>query len=428
MTAVAALLVAAGLFYRAAAIVHWLGVTYWFLMEKANYLNHRYLTVLFAFLLIFVPAHAALSIDARRKPWVRSDTLPSWTLWLLRVQVGVPYFFSGIAKLNFDWLVRGEPLRTWLADRTDFPLIGQFFIHEPVARAMGLASAALDLSIPFLLLHRRTRAAAFAVAVIFHFMNARLFEIGIFPWLMIVATTIFFEPDWPRRMVAAVRGGGIAAAAVYAAFVVGFLIGGFLPKSFTVVQALGGGLGVSVMVFHLLPSRIREVETIRQQPRTLSPWQPFVAGRALVVFLAVWVAAQVIVPLRHYAIPGNVHWTEEGQRFAWHLLVQSKAFAVRYHLSDPASGRSWIEDLRRHLTPHQISKLNDPDMLLQFADYLDAFYRRGGRDDVEVHVEAVSRLNGRPAQPFVEPIADLSERARPYLPPADWIVPLEPYR
>ena len=31
-------------------------------------------------------------------------------------------------------------------------------------------------------------------------MNASLFQIGVFPWVMIFLTTIFFAPDWPRRM------------------------------------------------------------------------------------------------------------------------------------------------------------------------------------------------------------------------------------
>jgi hypothetical protein len=39
----------------------------------------------------------------------------------------------------------------------------------------------------------------------------------------------------------------------------------------------------------------------------------------------------------------------------------------------------------------------------------------------------VAQLNGRTPQHFVEPIIDLSSLGRPYIPPADWIVPLEPY-
>ncbi len=425
-TGVAALLVAAGLFYRTAAVVHVLGISYWILMEKAGYLNHRYLTALIGFLLVFVPAHSLWSVDARRKPWVRSQSLPDWTVQLLRFQVGVPYFFSGVAKLNFDWLVRAEPLRTWLSDRTDFPLIGSLFTSEFVVRLMSLGSAALDLSMPFLLLNRRTRAPAFGFAVAFHFLNARLFELGLFPWLMIASTTIFFDPDWPRRIFGAMRRRDRSAMALVASgFVLGFAIGGFLPTSFSIVMATTGGAGVALFFFHLPERRIGGRDA--RSPEPSSPWVRFSFPRRLGVALGLWAAVQILLPLRQVVIPGNVNWTEEGQRFAWHLLLQSKAASVAFHVTEPASGRTWNEDLRRHLNEHQISKLNDPDMILQFAHHLAGYYRE--RDmDVEVRVDAVARLNFRDVQQYIDPNVDLASIERPYLPPAAWIVPLEPYR
>ncbi|MDA2923355.1 HTTM domain-containing protein, partial [Acidobacteria bacterium AH-259-L09] len=120
------LLIILGLFYRFSTTLFFLGFTYCFLLEKTRYLNHFYLVCLISFLLIFVPAHRAFSLDALRRPSRRSDTAPAWALWLLRAQIGIVYFYGGVAKLNSDWLA-GEPLRHWLATRTDFPLIGRYF-------------------------------------------------------------------------------------------------------------------------------------------------------------------------------------------------------------------------------------------------------------------------------------------------------------
>ena len=50
-----------------------------------------------------------------------------------------------------------------------------------------------------LLLNRRTRVPAFAVSVFFHLMNNWLFDIAIFPWLMLAAPLLYFPPDWPRK-------------------------------------------------------------------------------------------------------------------------------------------------------------------------------------------------------------------------------------
>src|SRR5207342_1729744 len=103
-----------------------------FLLEEARYLNHFYLLCLISFLLVFLPAHRAFSVDAQLKPKLRSRVAPAWTLWLMRFQVGVVYFFGGIAKLNGDWL-RGVPLDAWLAKRSHFRSSGPYLDQHPVA-------------------------------------------------------------------------------------------------------------------------------------------------------------------------------------------------------------------------------------------------------------------------------------------------------
>ena len=34
------------------------------------------------------------------------------------------YVFAGLAKLNADWLLDAQPLRIWLAARSDLPIVG----------------------------------------------------------------------------------------------------------------------------------------------------------------------------------------------------------------------------------------------------------------------------------------------------------------
>jgi vitamin K-dependent gamma-carboxylase len=151
---------------------------------------------LFGLLLVFIPAHGRLSLDAVLRPGVRSDTLPAWGLWILRAQMAIVYFYAGIAKLNGDWF-RGQPMEMMLQRTT---LAARFSAH---AAALGLSwgGVVFDLTIVPLLLWRRTRLAAFAAAVAFHLMNALLWPIDVFPWFAIAATTLFLEPDWPRRLV-----------------------------------------------------------------------------------------------------------------------------------------------------------------------------------------------------------------------------------
>jgi hypothetical protein len=190
---VLALCILFGLFYRLSAVLFCLGFTYVFLLDQTHYLNHHYLICLLSFLLIFIPAHHARSLDALRHPRIRAAFAPAWSLWLLRAQIGLVYFFGGVAKLNGDWL-HGEPMRTWLAARTDFPLIGAWFTHPLAPYLFSYGGLLLDLLFVPLILWKRSRWPVLILAVLFHVMNARLFDIGIFPWLMLSATLILFVP------------------------------------------------------------------------------------------------------------------------------------------------------------------------------------------------------------------------------------------
>src|SRR6185436_12343536 len=55
--------VVAGLFYRVAIVVLWLGWTYTLLLCQGHYNNHSYLFSLLSFLLIFTHANRWLSVD-----------------------------------------------------------------------------------------------------------------------------------------------------------------------------------------------------------------------------------------------------------------------------------------------------------------------------------------------------------------------------
>jgi hypothetical protein len=126
-----AICIMVGLWYRVAATLFFLGFTYWFLLDKTQYLNHFYLIYLVSFLMIFIPAHRMYALDAYWRPSIRAVVAAAWALWVLRLQLGIAYFYGGIAKINGDWL-RGEPMRLWLSDRTDFPMIGALFTEERV--------------------------------------------------------------------------------------------------------------------------------------------------------------------------------------------------------------------------------------------------------------------------------------------------------
>lgn len=201
LMALTALALALGVFARPAALLFALLFTYVELIDIANYLNHYYLVSLIALLLAATPSDRAFALapSFRRPRPSPHSTIPAAAHHLLRAQFTLVWLHAGLAKLNPDWLLRAEPLRAWLAARADLPLIGPLLAAPPTAVIMSGAGAAFDLTIPFLLLHPRTRRPAFLLAAAFHLTVWALFPIGIFSPLMLLGATLFLPPDWPRR-------------------------------------------------------------------------------------------------------------------------------------------------------------------------------------------------------------------------------------
>ncbi|NDJ60830.1 MAG: HTTM domain-containing protein [Chloroflexi bacterium] len=350
-----------GLLYRVSAVLFFLGFTYVFLLDQAQYLNHFYLISLLSFILIFLPAHRAWSLDALLQPGLRARTAPLWTLGWLRFQIAVPYVFGGIAKLNADWL-QGEPMRLWLAARTDFPVIGSWFTSEAAVYAFSYGGLLFDLLVIPLLLWRRTRWIALVLAAGFHLMNAALFNIGIFPWLMLAAMPVFLPAAWLR--------------------------------------------------WPFAPSRPAEIPV---------RWRP---SAVIVGLLAVYSAVQIMVPLRHFTYPTEVSWSEDGHTFAWHMKLRAKDGDARFFAHDPQTGALWEVDAAAHLTPRQHHQMStDPDMLHSFARHLSQTLTPPDADPVAIHVWAMVSLNGRPPQLMIDPSVDLARQPHRFGPNA-WVLPL----
>ncbi len=194
LLAVLGLTIAAGLATRPSLIAFFLLFTYVELIDKAYYLNHYYFVSLLTFLLIFLPVWGSWSVDGRfgwRQP---QPIVPAWMLWLVRAQLGLVYFFAGLAKLNPDWLLAAQPLTIWLHARTSTLLLGPLFDTTWMPYLFSWAGMAFDLTVPFWLSWGKSRAVAYLAVIVFHGVTGLLFNIGMFPWIMIACTLIFF--DW----------------------------------------------------------------------------------------------------------------------------------------------------------------------------------------------------------------------------------------
>lgn len=354
------LMIATGWFYRLASIVFVTGFAYIFLIDQTLYLNHNYMIILIGLIMTILPAQCAFSLDARRRRVRSSGTAPRWTLWLLRGQIGLVYFYGGIAKLNSDWL-RGEPLRMWLGARRDMPVIGPWLDTEFTVYFFSYGGLLFDLLIAPLLLFRRTRVPALVACAFFHLTNSIVFNIGIFPWLMLASTFLFFPPETVAR---------------------------WLP--------------------------------FKRSSGTLPSTRP-----SMCAALAVFVIFQLLMPLRHWCYPGDVAWTEEGHRFSWRMKLRSKQGWLQYRVVDPKTGRMAIVRPNDFLTSHQAGRMScRPDMILQAAHMLVEQGEAELGHRPQVFADAFCSLNGRTPARLIDPSVNLGEQPR-NLQASDWIIPLD---
>jgi hypothetical protein len=137
-----------------------------------------------------------------RKPSLKVSHVPFWMTAAIKLQLGMVYFFAGVAKINHDWLFNAMPLRLWLPPRQDMPIIGTLFTYTWVAYFFSWFACIYDLTIPFFLCFKKTRTWAYIFVILFHVLTGMLFYIGMFPYIMILSTLVFFNAEFHLKVIA----------------------------------------------------------------------------------------------------------------------------------------------------------------------------------------------------------------------------------
>jgi hypothetical protein len=182
-----------------------------------------------------------------------------------------------------------------------------------------------------------------------------LFPIGVFPWVMIFSTLIFFSPNFHECILQ------------------------FLTKE--------------------------KMQTLSQ--KMIPSFNKKIVSTALILF----VSFQILVPFRYLAYEGDLFWHEQGFRFSWRVMLMHKEGYGRFFVVDSRTKREMELPQQQFLTPIQLDQmLTQPDMILQYAQILykeyngKTFYVAGlplKIEKPEIQAEIYVTLNGRPSQLFV---------------------------
>lgn len=371
---VAALGVMTGLFYRLSAAVLFLTFTYTELVDLTYYLNHYYFVSVVSALMVVLPANRAYSLDVVRRPELKLEVVPQWCIALLKFQLAVVYFYAGVAKINYDWLFLAMPMKIWMPANDQLPLIGPLLALKFMPYVFSWAGMLYDCIIVFLLSFRQTRLIAYASVVFFHTVTGMMFQIGVFPLVMMGATLIFFPADFHKRIIR------------------------FMQKLFS---------GASV----------------RNEAPVALIHQPYARTSLLTFLLTTFVIFQILFPWRYLLYPGNLFWSEEGYRFSWRVMLVEKAGTATFYVKDGGTGREGIVDNREFLNAHQEKQMSmQPDMILQYARFLRDHYASKGMQQPEVRAEVYVTMNARPSQLLIDPQVNLAALEDGWA-PKPWIKP-----
>lgn len=363
LMALSFLLITLGAYYKLASTVAFVSFTYVELLDKTNYLNHYYFVSIMCFLIIWLPANRYFAWDVVRRPKRLVTHVPRWTIDIIKVQLFIVYFFAGVAKLNYDWLVLAMPLKIWLPSKANLPLIGGVLQLDWVAYLFSWFGAVYDLSVPVLLINKKTRLFAYFLVIVFHMMTGILFQIGMFPYIMILVTLIFFSADFHQQLL----------------------------DRFSVLLRV--------------PKQVNLTTAISWQPNKV--W----SQKILISLFTIHLMIQVLFPFRYVLYPGNLFWTEEGYRFSWRVMLMEKAGYAVFKVRDTENKKEWEVNNYDYLTPVQEKMMaTQPDMILQFAHFLEKKYKQEGIRSPQVYVESYVTLNGKKSRLFIDSNVDLTKK------------------
>jgi len=246
-----------------------------------------------------------------------------------------------------DWY-KGIPLQIWFEPKADRALIGVFYGWKYAPLVFAWGGKVFDLLVIPAMLWKRTRWFAIGLGLVFHLVNSITFEIGTFPYMMIVSTVLFFPPERIRAS--------------------------FLKKK-------------------PLFTSTTDAESKEQLGVKI----------CLIAFFSI----QVLLPLRHHLIPGHVIWTEEGHRLSWRMMLRSKSGVASFLIRD-ANGERISHNVYEHLNRSQYRTMSThPDMIWQYVQYLKKLYG----PDISVHVTDYVRVNNGIRAQLIDPKVDLAKEA-----------------
>jgi hypothetical protein len=143
-------------------------------------------------------------------------------------------------------------------------------------------------------------------------------------------------------------------------------------------------------------------------------------------FVIVYIALQVLIPLRHLIYKRDLEWTHEGSNFSWRMMADHHETNGGITIEDPRTKTVYNHSPDELLTSKQLVMVNNPYMLFQYVQFLKQYVtRRTNIKDPIIKADIQMSVNGRPSQAMYDPNCNLSEVTYSPFRDLKWIMPLK---
>jgi len=346
--------------YRIAIISYtilWAGV---YFMQKTSYNNHYYLLLIISFYMIFLPANQYASLDVKQQRTLEQKAMPYWVSLLFIIQVAIVYFYAAIAKFYPDWL-NGTFTRILLAGTTSNEFFLTLFSNKYFYLFIAYAGILFDLLIVPLLLFKKTRTIVLVASLSFHLFNAIFLQIGIFPFFALTFSLFFYSPEKIRKLF-------------------------FKNKLSTEEPIASNYFGKRIFLYFLIP------------------------------FLFI----QLLLPLRHHLIEGDVLWTEEGHRLSWRMMLRKRDGFINFKIKNNDTGEVTSYDYHKNLSPKQARTLaTKPDFIWQYCQKIKQEYH--GKN-ISIFIDCKNNINNGEFKTLIDPKQDFAKAEWNYFWHNEWIL------
>jgi vitamin K-dependent gamma-carboxylase len=335
-------------------------ISYW--MQKTSYNNHYYMLILVCLIMIFLPANRYASVDTKQNPTLKRLSMPQWCSWVMILQIAIVYLFATLSKFYPDWL-DGTFTKNLLANKSPFPYIQHIFDQKWFYLFIAYSGIAFDMFIVPMLLWKRTRTIAFVASLLFHLFNAVTLQIGIFPFFALSFAVFFYPTEKIRKI-----------------------------------------------FFRKKPILDLEKEPVYQ------------SKSVLFYFFLPYFIIQIILPIRHWFIKGDVLWTEEGHRLSWRMMLRSRSGFTNFKVIDKKTGQRLQYNQVVTLTEKQFRMVSEkPDAIWQLSQRIKKAYAEQGKE-VSIFVDSFVSINQKPMKQLIDPKTDLAIAEWNYFSHNDWIL------